>query len=262
MFWSLLVATALAGWSYRYLREWHQHHAGKYIVARVIAEASNTWTLVLTPDDSRGIPAHLPGQFAFIEPKNGPGAGEEHPFTIASSPEQMELAFTIRAAGDFTSRIEEFAIGTKVIVHGPFGRFSANLYPEESELVFIAGGVGITPFLSMLRSMRYQGTTRPVTILHACRNEQDLLMQRELTEMAEASAGVLRVVHILSSPGKSWQGFRGHINREFIQQQVYELSDRTGFYVCGPPGMMNAAESDLRKLGITKGRIHTERFAL
>lgn len=262
VFWSVLVATALAGWSYRYLREWHQHHAGRYTVARVIPEARNTWTLVLTPDDSRRIPLHLPGQFAFIELKQGAGAGEEHPFTIASSPEQRELAFTIRAAGDFTSRIEEFMPGTKVIVHGPFGRFSADLYPEETELVFIAGGVGLTPFLSMLRAMRSHGAMRPVTVLHACRNEQDLLMRQELAGMAESSAGLLRVVHILSSPDDTWQGLCGRIDGELIRQHLGEHSDARGFYVCGPPGMMTAAVVALRQLGISKARIHTERFAL
>lgn len=105
----MLVAMALAGWGYRHFREWHEHHPGRYTVARVIHEARNTWTLVLTPDDGRSIPAHLPGQFAFIELEDGPGAGEEHPFTISSSPEQKELGFTIRASGNFTNQIGEIA---------------------------------------------------------------------------------------------------------------------------------------------------------
>lgn len=262
VFWSVLAASALAGWGYRYFLEWHEHYAGRYTVAAVIPEARNTWTLVLVPDNGHSIPTHLPGQFAFIEFKEGPVAGEEHPFTIASSPEQEELAFTIRTVGDFTGRIAELSPGAKVFVHGPFGRFSASLYPEEQELVFIAGGVGLTPFLSMLRSMHRSGTMRPVTVLHACRTEQDLLMRQELTAMAEASAGSLRVVHILSSPDGTWQGLCGHLDGELLADHVGEHSDTRGFYICGPPGMMTAVKSDLRKLGIPKARIHTERFAL
>lgn len=262
VFWSALAAAAVAGWSYRYLREWHEHHAGRYIVARVVPETRTTWTLVLTPDQGQKIPAHLPGQFAFIEFKDGPLAGEEHPFTIASSPEQEELSFTIRAIGDFTSRIAELPPGVKLIVHGPFGRFSANLYPEEEELVFIAGGVGLTPFLSMLRSMRHTGAARPATVLHACRTEQDMLMRQELAAMAEASQGLLRVVNVLSTPDENWKGLCGHVHGKLIADHVGEHSDARGFYICGPPGMMQAVSSELRKMGISRARIHTERFAL
>lgn len=80
--------------------------------------------------------------------------------------------------------------------------------------------------------------------------------------MAEASSGFMRVVPVLSSPGETWQGFCRHIPGEFIAQHLSEHSEARGFYVCGPPVMMTAVESYLRKLGISKARIHTERFAL
>jgi predicted ferric reductase len=262
IFWIVLVSIALLAWSYRHLREWHQHHGGRYLVSQVVPEANNTWTVVLKPEPGRRIPAHLPGQFAFIKVLEGYCGGEEHPFTIASSPEQGELVFTIRNSGDFTSRIYELIPDAKVLVHGPFGRFSANLYPEEKQLVFIAGGVGLTPFLSMIRSMHRTQNWRPVTLLYACRTQADLLMREELAAMEESSNGRLQLVHVLSSPEKTWQGLCGHINGDLILQHVTGSSTDRGFYVCGPPAMMKTVEQDLKHTGVSGSRIHSEHFAL
>ncbi len=262
MFWIVLVGIAFAGWGYRSLQQWHQHHGGRYTVSQVIHEANNTWSLVLIAENGHGIQPHLPGQFAFIKALDGYGAGEEHPFTIASCPEQDELVFTIRNAGDFTKQIHKLNPGTRVLIHGPFGRFSADLYPEERELVFIAGGVGITPFLSMIRSMDRTAGWRSVTVLHACRTEADMLMCEELTSIAKSAKGRLRLIHVLSSPEKSWQGLCGHIHGQLIQQQFGALSEGRGFYICGPPRMMEAIEKDLKQIGISRQRIHSEKFAL
>jgi predicted ferric reductase len=262
VFWIVLVAIALLAWSYRHLREWHLHHGGRYRVAQVAHEANNTWTLVLKAEKGHRIPRHLPGQFAFIKMVEGHGAGEEHPFTIASSPEQGELFFTIRTSGDFTSSIQELKAATKVSVHGPFGRFSASLYPEEKNLMFIAGGVGITPFLSMIRSMHHTGNWRPVTLLYACRTEADLLVREELSAIEESPNARLRLVHVLSSPGKTWHGLCGHVKGDLIRQHLAASLETQGFYVCGPPAMVKAVAQVLRQMGIPSHRIHSEKFAL
>lgn len=263
IFWIALVALAFSAWGYRQFGEWHQHQAGRYIVAGVIPEANQTSSLILQPEGGRNIPPRLPGQFAFIRLLRGHGAGEEHPFTIASSPQQDELVFTIRKAGDFSGDIHQIAPGTPVRVNGPYGRFSAELYPEDRELVFIAGGVGITPFLSMLRNMRDSDNWRPVTLLHACRTEDDLLMRDELAEMQRKAPESLRIVHLLSKPSDAWQGACGHIDRDFIQKHVPEaVKEGTGFYICGPPGFMRAVESALRALDVPRHRRRTEKFSL
>lgn len=261
-FWTVLVGSAFLAWGYRHLREWHQHHAGRYVVSQVLPEANNTWTVILKPQGGNRIPPHLPGQFAFIKVVHGYGAGEEHPFTIASPPEQEDLVFTIRNSGDFTSRIHQLKPGTKVSVHGPFGRFSAALYPEEIELVFIAGGVGLTPFLSMIRSMHHSRTWRPTTVLHACRTEADLLLRDELRAIEKSSQGQLRVMHVLSSPDDTWHGRRGHIDHKIIEEHLGESAAARGFYICGPSAMMKAVEQHLMQMGISQARIHSEKFAL
>ena len=263
VFWGLLVVMGLTAWGYRHFHQWHQHHMGRYVISQVIHEANNTWSLVLKPEDGGAIPRHFPGQFAFIRVLGeGPGAGEEHPFTIASAPDHDHLIFTIRASGDFTRRIHELERGTRVAVNGPFGRFSAGLYPEENELVFIAGGVGITPFLSMVRSMRRTGSWRPVTLLHACRTESDLLLREELAEIERSGRGRFKFVQVLSAPGPCWQGTCGHIDREFIHQHTRDRLDEKGFYVCGPPGMMVTVERHLKEIGVASRRVHAERFSL
>lgn len=262
IFWAVFVILALAAWGYRQFRGWHEHHAGRYVVAAVVPEANHTWSLVLKPDAGRRIPPHLPGQFAFIRPLRGHGAGEEHPFTIASSPQRTELIFTIRKAGDFSGGIQDITPGTPVRVNGPYGRFAAELYPEEKELVFIAGGVGITPFMSMLRAMRDTGGWRPVTLLYACRTEEDLVMREELAEMERKAPAGLRIVHLLSSPAGTWQGECGHIDENLIRKYVPDPAQGKGFYACGPPGFMRAAKAAMLSLGVEKNRRHIEKFSL
>jgi predicted ferric reductase len=189
----------------------------------------------------------------------GDGSGSEsHPFTIASSPTQEDLSITAKAVGDFTSSLWEAKAFSSALIDMPFGTFSY-LNHSVKELVFVAGGIGITPFMSMLRYMRDSGEEIPVVLFWSNRHERDIVFRAELLDM-EQSMPVLTVVHVLSRQ-TDWPGEKGHVDAQKLQTYIegFSIPD---FFICGPIPMMNAVKSTLRDLKVPSRRIHMERFAL
>jgi len=233
-------------------------------VAGVAGEKRKVWTVTLKPSPGARPMKHIPGQFQFIKPigcKELPD--EEHPFTISSYyPENDLHASTIKESGDFTSLIGGLRPGERVTVQGPFGRFSYLLYPDENEFVFMAGGIGITPFMSMLRHMAFSKAEVPVFLFYANRTEEDITFREELDRMAGGKSPKLTVVHVLESPTTEWQHETGRISRQMIEKQIDGNIEKKAFYVCGPPPMMRKMIEITRTFGVPRRHIHWERFAL
>lgn len=262
--WIAILGLALV--AYAYSRIWEPRRARQqaYDVAEVRRETHNVWTLSLAPPEGRRPLAHLPGQFGFLTLYRGPGLPvEEHPFTFASDPTQADaLAFTIKESGDFTSTIGSTKPGDKAAVRGPYGRFSYALGPGEEDLVFIAGGVGMTPFISMLRHMRSIDARHRVLLLYGNRTEKDILFREELEQMEAAAHPPLTVVHVLSEPDAPWDGETGYLDPEKLQRLCgADLSDKS-FYICGPPPMSESVLRALRAIGVPAWHLHHEHFAL
>ena len=254
-----IVASAL----YAYHKFIGPSQRGKtlYRVVSVNRETKNVWTLTFAPPQGTPHLSYLPGQFQFIT--FAQGRGEEHPFTIPSSPAAAgQHTATIKESGDFTRSIGRIQAGDKVAVQAPFGRFSYLLHPEERDLVFIAGGIGITPFMSMLRHMRDTKADKNVLLLYANNTEDDIVFRGELDAMAGKTAPQLRVVHVLGRAEREWSGEQGFIDRAKIEKHVIgDIKNKT-FYLCGPPPMMTALIAVLIELGVPSKRIRSERFAL
>jgi ferredoxin-NADP reductase len=140
----------------------------------------------------------------------------------------------------------------------PYGVFSFVNTLGDS-FVFIAGGIGITPFMSMLRYMKDKGMRNKVLLLWANRTEHEILFKEELAAMEQENPW-LKIVHVLSRQD-SWQGEKGHVDRERLEKYLKEF-EKPVFFICGPPAMMKAVESALRDLGVPPRKIRMERFAL
>ncbi|GAH71463.1 unnamed protein product, partial [marine sediment metagenome] len=150
-------------------------------ITEVRRETHNVWTLTFEPPEGMEPSDYLPGQFHFLTLYREGGPVEEHPFTISSSPTRERcLTSSIKASGDFTATIGDTQVGDRAARLGPFGRFSYVLHPNESELVFVAGGIGITPLMSMLRHMRDTQADRNVLLLYGSRTEKDIVFREEL----------------------------------------------------------------------------------
>ncbi len=227
----------------------------------VKSEAPRVWTLALEPHRDR--PFHfVPGQFQFLRLHGTDIPSEEHPFTIASSPARSgRISITIKESGDFTAGIGRVRPGDRATVHGPFGRFSHTLHPDEGDLVFAAGGVGITPLMSMLRYMRDHLEARRVLLAYASRSAADVLFRDELEAMQAGEYPVLKVVHVLANAPSSWVGETGKLDADRLARLCGGVESKA-FYLCCPPPMAASLIRGLRRKGVNPRRIHTDYFSL
>ncbi len=231
-----------------------------YVIEAVRPERGSAWSLVMRPDGHRGF-RFQPGQFAWITAGSSPFVDAEHPFSISSSAEDPQhLTMTIKALGDFTSTVKDMKPGQRVYLDGPFGAFSVDRHPHARGFVFIAGGIGITPMMSMLSTLADRGDRRPLWLLYANRDWESVTFREELEALKQRLD--LRVIHFLEDPPAGWQGETGFINAEKLArhlpperaQNMYEM------FICGPKPMMDAVEKALVEIKVPLGDFHSERF--
>jgi predicted ferric reductase len=263
VFWVVLLGTSVMAFVYHRLLRPRLLARKPYEVTDVRREAEKAWTVKLAPPRGGRIFDYVPGQFHFVKFLRGRGLPEEeHHWTIASSPAQREfLSSTIKELGDFTATIGETRAGDRAVVHGPFGRFSYVFHPEEKDLVFIAGGIGITPFMAMLRHMRDTGSAIRVTLLYGNPDRDSIVFRDELGEIERGGHPSLKVVHVLERPGEGWTGESGYIDREKIVKYGGQDLSGKAFYVVGPPVLIEKTIGTLRDLGVPDARIRLEIFS-
>ncbi len=183
---------------------------------------------------------HEAGQFAVLKIE-APGLREPHIFTIASSPEDPHLKFFIRDLGDWTARLQGTDItGTRVRVEGPYGEF-APTRAVDGPTVWIAGGVGITPFLSAIAGLRQPDTRNRPTLFYCVRSEQEATALAEL-RLAEAS-GLIDLEICSSSDQRRFTA--DLLNERYGPQGLQQAH----VAVCGPAGLISTATSAAHALG-------------
>lgn len=235
-----------------------------YRIIEVQQETPKVWTLKFAPPPGEKRFAFLPGQFQFVTLLRGRGLPEEeHHFTISSSPTEAGYqASTIKESGDFTATIGQTRVGDTALIQAPFGRFSYLHHPEWRDLVFIAGGIGITPLMSNLRHMRDTQADRRVLLLYANKDEAGIVFREELAQMATGDRPQLEVAQILTHPADGWQGERGRLDRDKLARLCGDRLATSGFLLCCPPPMIKELVQILGDLGVPWPRISYEYFSL
>jgi len=219
--------------------------------------SGRTWHLWLEADGHDGL-AFAPGQFAWLTVDRSPFAIREHPFSLSSSAEcRQRVRFTIKELGDFTSRIGQLTPGTRAHLDGPYGAFTYERGQAEG-FVLLAGGIGVTPMLSMLRTMRDRGDPRPVWLFYANPTWEEASLHEELEELRDGLD--LEVVHVLEAPPDDWDGPVGLIDGELLAERLPPGADRFAYFICGPDPMMDAVEAVLHERAVPPTRLHFERF--
>jgi len=230
-------------------------------VAEVREERGDTHTLVLEPVGHTGF-RFDPGQFAWIKVGDSAFTLEEHPFSFSSSADRADdrIEFGIKELGDFSSRVGDLPVGTRAYVDGPHGAFSIDRYPAVG-YVFIAGGVGITPIMSFLRTMVDRGDPRPVQLIYADKEWEKVAYRDELEEMKEKLQ--LEILYVLEEePHDDWEGETGYVDAELLEKHMPDEEFARFFFICGPEPMMNGVHEALLDHGIPEAHIQMERFAL
>jgi predicted ferric reductase len=231
-----------------------------YHVVEVRPQHGSVWSLVLEPVNHEGLRFEA-GQFAWLTAWRSPFAAHEHPFSFSSSSEDTDtIEFAIKELGDFTATIGRLEAGQHVYVDGPYGSFVPDRYDDYDALVLIAGGVGIAPIMSILRSMADRGDTTPTTLLYGSQSWELASFREQLTELEKVLD--LKVIHVLERPPEDWEGEVGYVTRDMLERYLPDPSRNYRVFLCGPTGMLNAVEESLQDVGVPESNIHLERFDL
>ncbi len=205
-----------------------------------------------------------PGQYMewTLGHKNTDSRGNRRYFTIASSPSERSVSLGVKFY-DEPSSFKQKMLGMRsgdTIVGGQLaGDFILPKDPKK-KLVFVAGGIGITPFRSMLKYLVDKGEKRDIVFLYSTRTEDEIVYEDVLREAWE-NLGV-RVVGTLTDPGaapEDWNGYTGFLNPQIIAREVPDYQQRT-FYISGSRNMVNGIEDSLSALGVSGRRVKTDFF--
>lgn len=199
------------------------------------------------------------GQFIelFLPPHNEDERGHKRWFTLSSSPTEGELVsittkFSTSYSSYFKNTLQALKPGDTLKMSSPMGDF---VLPKrlQTPIVFVAGGMGITPMHSMLQYLADTGEQRPIKLLYAVKHEKDIIFQ----DTFEA-AGVHATI-VVTEPEAAWGGERGHLTAEQIIGLEAPSKD-TLIYLSGPEPMIESLYEDLKKAGLRKDQLVTDYF--
>lgn len=177
----------------------------------------------------------------------------------AEHPERLE--FTIKELGDYTDKIGSVQPGSRAYVDGPYGSLTL---PTEAVtgIVMVGGGIGVTPIVSMLRTLRDRQEQEPRLIfVYAANQLDDLAFRAELDSMVSSNELDLDVIYVLANADEGWTGETGFVTSELLQRHLPADSlERWNYVICGPPPMMEATEAALLSMGVPLSKIESERF--
>lgn len=202
----------------------------------------------------------FPGQYVDF---HVPGSEQTRSFSMANTSSlesgQLEFVIKIYPGGLFSEFLDtKVAVGDRLDVVGPYGMFMLRNRPE-ADLVFVGGGAGMAPILSLLRSMAERGIERKATFFYGARTQRDLCFDEELKALEDKLPG-FRYIPALSEPdeGDDWDGATGLIT-DVVKGAGLDLAGADA-YVCGPPPMVEAACELLPALGVADDRVFYDKF--
>jgi predicted ferric reductase len=229
-----------------------------YRIAEVRKERGDTSTLVMQPEGHPGF-RFTPGQFGWLTVWGSPFKITGHPFSFSSSAAAPDgrVEMSIRNLGDFTSTIHTLPVGKRVYLDGPYGAFTVG-NPADMH-VLIAGGIGITPMMSIIRTFADSGDKRPVILLYGSKDWESITFREELDALKKQLN--LTIVHVLRNPPADWTGEHGHINAEVFKRHLPPPYADHEYFICGADGMMDSIEMALDELHVPMSKYHSERYS-
>ncbi len=249
-FWITLygAAFAIALWG-RLVRPLRLTLRHRFRVSRVVAEAPGVTSVYLSGHGMGALQAK-PGQFFRFRFLTRHGWWQAHPFSLSAAPSPDGLRITVKMLGDHTRELQSLRVGTRAVVEGPYGAFTADARTND-KVVLVAAGIGITPIRALLEGLP-AGPGRAVMIYRA-RSENDIVFREELESLARERHAHLTYVLGHDVRAREW------LSPEGLRRLVPDLPDRDAF-LCGPPGLVRHLREVLRGLGVR--HIHLDPFEL
>ncbi len=236
-----------------------------FVIEKIINETHDTKTFRLKNVEGRPM-FFKPGQFVnmYILKEDGSFA-DARSMSISSSPTitgYIDLTIKIVPDGRFTPKLLPFKLGDKFGINGPFGRsFNFSEDDLKKHFVLIAGGVGITPLMCIIRYVINKKASTKMILLYSNKTPKDIIYYEELNKL-ESLNGNLKVVNTVTRPHESateWHGLTGRINEDLIRKHVHDISN-TMFFLCGPDTMIKELIETLKKMGASDSQIKFEKW--
>lgn len=221
-------------------------------IINVKKENHNVYTITITKPTGFNFKA---GQFAFLQFLSQSVPKEEHHFTISSSPKNRYLSFTIKNLGDFTSQIRKLKPNENVLVDGPYG-ISILQDALSEDMLFITGGIGITPIYSILKSMP-KNHKRKVMLLYSNKTKKDIVFEKQIKKISKL--GWLKAAFFLTR--EKTPGYQTRINKNSLKTALKELKNPIVF-VTGSPKMVSTIEKTLINYKRLYKEIVVDKFSL
>jgi ferredoxin-NADP reductase len=201
--------------------------------------------------------AYRPGQFFFVTIKQAGNELNKH-FSFSSSPtEKGFIEFTKRLTDhEYSMALRAAKVGDWARIDAPYGEFTFE--GEYAKIALLAGGIGVTPFISICKNATDKRLESEITLFFGCRTENDIPFRRELEGMQQANRK-LKVHFVLNQPSSTWTGATGIITADMIRKELPDYKDNV-FYCCGPPGMVTAMGNLIESIGLPKSRLKLEYF--
>jgi predicted ferric reductase len=246
-YWKIMAYAGAAAYLYRILLA--PLLARRHAATVAATQQLNATTIEITLQPHTKKLSQRAGQFMFVRFPGDPILGEPHPFTISSAPHEPNLRLSIKAAGDWTKHLyAQLKPGQHAQVDGCYGMF--DYQRGKPQQIWIAGGIGITPFLSWVRSMQHN-PSQTINLFYTVRAEADVLFWEEFAAASDQFPNLRTHLTISSRDGS--------LTLERIIPQVPNLADHS-VYLCGPAAMTQALARQLREHGVLQSDIHYEEF--
>lgn len=221
--------------------------------------AKGMFRLVLEAVDTHEpLPAFVAGQWVNVRLQNDDGSEwAKAAYSLANAPasgtQRIELG--IKVEGDFTKRLMVLAAGDVVDLQGPWGVFT--MRPGFQRHVFVAGGIGVTPFISMIREGVEKGTD--MRLLYSCRTPDEAAYLDELRELATQYPHFKMTCTCTRASSGTWDGEQGRITAELLQREIADI-EGTECLLCGPDAFMAAVREALVAQGFDPKNVRQESF--
>ena len=237
------------------------HAKSLSLVVSALTDTGKHAKIIRLSSASGYLPPFEAGQYINLFTEIG-GVRTSRPYSISSSPRQRgyyEITVARSACGFVSDYLlDEVKVGDEFFANGPAGVFRYQPVFHSNKSLFLAGGSGITPFLSMTREVLEAHLDRDIVLLYGCRNEQAALYHEELSAYAAAYSN-FRYHLVISDDVAGWTGETGFLDKAHIARLVPDYTART-CYICGPQVMNEFCQRELEALGVPEKRIRRELF--
>ena len=220
----------------------------KYKISE-IKRAGDIFKIKLMP--TNGKMQYKPGQFAYLSFIKSAVEKEIHPFTLTSHPSEEELSFAIKILGDYTATLDKLKVGDVAQVWGPHGRLANKLLKTNKDVVFIGGGIGIAPFLGMIKEAKRNMKNKNISLFYCTKYKCDVCFNTELKNSFENNPNFFYL--------NKCSRIDGRLSTSEITEKVRDVKN-TLVFMCGPNRMIKPIVASLTSWGFPKNNIIVENF--